>query len=79
MIAKDGVSRNSLANLVDLCCKGQVKVKEQIDRRDFLKRIGFGVVTLGTGLRSDTNAASKNKPNIVFMVADNLGAVFDER
>jgi arylsulfatase A-like enzyme len=73
MIAKDGVSRNSLANLVDLCCKGQVKVKEQIDRRDFLKRIGFGVVTLSTGLRSGANAASKNKPNIVFMVADNLG------
>jgi len=42
-------------------------------RRQFLKTIGFGVATLSTYLRSGVRAASRGKPNIIFIVADNLG------
>lgn len=42
-------------------------------RRQFLKTFGLGVAALGTYLRSGVRAASREKPNIIFIVADNLG------
>lgn len=48
-------------------------MQNRIDRRDFLRSIWFGAITLSTCLRSDSNAASEDKPNIILMVAGNLG------
>jgi len=71
--SSDDVYWLRLAHLADLRRKGRVKMRNTITRRNFLKSVGFGAATLSTCLHSDANAASKNKPNIIFMVADNLG------
>ena len=71
--SSDDVYWLRLAHLEDLRRKGRVKMRNKITRRNFLKSVGFGAATLSTCLHSDANAASKNKPNIIFMVADNLG------
>ena len=46
-------------------------------RRDFLKAAGFGVTTLALSCRTDiiktTSAERKKKPNIVYILADDLG------
>jgi len=53
--------------------KGRLKMRSKTSRREVLKKIGFGVASLSTYLRFDAYAASREKPNIIFMVADNLG------
>ncbi len=53
--------------------KGRLKMCSKTSRRQFLKTISLGVGALGTYLRSDVRATSREKPNIIFIVADNLG------
>jgi len=48
-----------------------------VRRRDFLRSIGLGATALALSCRSDviqtTSAKSRNKPNIVYILADDLG------
>ena len=48
-------------------------MRSKTSRREVLKMIGFGAAALSTHLRFDAHAASREKPNIIFIVADNLG------
>ena len=51
----------------------RLKMRSKTSRREALKTIGFGVAALSTYLRFDAHAALREKPNIIFIVADNLG------
>ena len=47
-------------------------------RRDFLKAVGFGATALALSCHTDTiqmttSAERKKKPNIVYILADDLG------
>ncbi|MCP4614046.1 MAG: sulfatase-like hydrolase/transferase [Planctomycetes bacterium] len=49
-----------------------------MNRRNFLKAAGVGIASLAmpgcaNGLQSDSGAAGSNKPNIVFIMADDMG------
>ena len=44
-----------------------------MNRRDFLKASGAGALTLTMGLRAGAGRSADKKPNIIFIMADDLG------
>ena len=53
-------------------------MRQNMNRRNFLKAAGIGIASLAmpgcaNGLQSGSSAAGSNKPNIVFIMADDMG------